>query len=95
MLDGTNPPHPEVIKAAIKIKFRTVRAFERAQRLPAYSVRDVLRGRSVRATAMAISDAVGLSVERLFPGRFTPVNGIEVDTKSQKRDLHRKNRRSR
>jgi lambda repressor-like predicted transcriptional regulator len=89
MTDKTAPPHPETIKALIRIEFKTARAFERAKGLPAYSVRDVLRGRSVTATAIAISEAVGKTVETLFPGRFEQSPPGLADTKSQKRDSHR------
>ena len=89
MADEINPPHPETIKASIRIKFRSVRAFERSLDLPAYSVRDVLRGRSVKATAIAISVALDQTLEKLFPGRFETSSSASEDNTSQKRDLHR------
>jgi lambda repressor-like predicted transcriptional regulator len=91
MSDVTKPHHPETIKASIRIKYRTVRAFERAHNLPAYSVRDVLRGRAVRATAIAISDVVERTLEQLFPGRFEAPAVTRDDNTSQKRDSHRQN----
>lgn len=80
--------HPEMIKAELKIRFHTVRAFELEHALPIDSVRDVLRGRAVRRTADAIADALGKPVTTLFPGRFTD----ESDDTSRKRDAHRLNR---
>jgi lambda repressor-like predicted transcriptional regulator len=91
MVDEMTPPHPETIKASIRIKYGSVRAFERAMALPAYSVRDVLRGRAVKATAVAISGAVDKTLEQLFPGRFDDAPLPKRDSTSQKRDSHRQN----
>jgi lambda repressor-like predicted transcriptional regulator len=62
--------HPEEIKAAIRMRFGSLRAFEEAKGLPDQSTRDVLRGRAVRRTALAISETVGIPLDDLFPGRF-------------------------
>lgn len=63
-------PHPEDIKAALRKRFGSTHAFERARGLPHRSVADVLRGRPVTTTALAIADELGKSVQELFPGRF-------------------------
>lgn len=78
-----------MIKAALRITHGSVRAFEREQELPEDSVRDVLRGRTVRRTAEAISKAIGQPVDVLFPGRFAPLRSVAVDNTSQNRDAHR------
>lgn len=62
--------HPEDIKAAIRKQFGSLRAFEEAKELPSQSARDVLRGRAVRRTAIAISEALDVPLDDLFPGRF-------------------------
>lgn len=80
--------HPELIRAELKLRFGTVKAFETARDLPADSVRDVLRGRSVRKTADAIAEAIGKPMSTLFPSRF---DYVERDTTSRKRDAHRLN----
>jgi lambda repressor-like predicted transcriptional regulator len=80
--------HPEDIKAALRKKYRTVRAFEEAEGLPQGSVRDVLRGRSAMITAKAIAKALDKTVKSLFPGRFRYQGRNNT---SQKRDLHHLN----
>ncbi len=82
--------HDEDIKATIRKQFRTVSAFEIAKGLARASVRDVLRGRTTRRTAVAIAEAVGQPVEELFPGRFGQAS-IRREYKSRKRDVHRLN----
>lgn len=64
------PAHKEDIKAEIRKKHRSLRAFEMSRGLPEHSVRDVLRGRSVTKTAHAIAVELNTTVEALFPGRF-------------------------
>ena len=88
-MNEPKPPHPETIKSRLRIAFRSVRAFEREKALPAYSVRDVLRGRSVRATAVAIAAALDEPLDTLFPGRFGGPVSDSKDNTSQKRDAHR------
>jgi len=66
-----------------------VAAFEAAKGLPARSVRDVLRGRSVRRAALALADFLGEPVGKVFPGRF-----ISDDCKSPNGDLHSLNRQA-
>ncbi|MGI8839718.1 MAG: helix-turn-helix domain-containing protein [Caulobacteraceae bacterium] len=81
--------HPENIKAELRKRFGTVKAFEAANGLGVDSVRDVLRGRSARKTAEAIANALESPLTALFPGRFAQ---LEQDT-SRKRDAHRLNQR--
>lgn len=75
--------HPELIKARIRIDFGSVEAFEKARGLGHQTVRDVLRGRPVRRTALALAEFMGKPVSELFPGRF-----ITRHHKSPKRDSH-------
>jgi lambda repressor-like predicted transcriptional regulator len=63
-------PHPEEIKAALRIKHGSLYKFEKKADLPRKSVADVLRGRAVAKTAEAIAKDLGRSVQELFPGRF-------------------------
>ncbi|HEY2179656.1 MAG TPA: helix-turn-helix domain-containing protein [Caulobacteraceae bacterium] len=79
--------HPEDIKAEIRKRFGTVKAFEAAKGLGADSVRDVLRGRAARRAAEAISEVVGTPLTTLFPGRFPSVG----EDNPRKRDSHRLN----
>lgn len=50
--------HPEDIKAALRKRFGTIVAFERAKSLPHQSVTDVLRGRPNARVVEAIEDAL-------------------------------------
>ena len=59
--------HKEDVKAALRKRYRSLAAFERAQCLPAESVADVLRGRSVKRTAQAIADALGVEIQGCTP----------------------------
>lgn len=81
--------HPEIIKARIRIEYGSVAAFEVAKALGHQTVRDVLRGRPVRRTAVALAEFMGTPVADLFPGRF-----ITPDYKSHKQDSHRLNRKA-
>ena len=64
------PPHPELIKAELRIRYGSMAAFERYYGLPDRSARDVLRGKSVARTAQAIAAELDRPVHELFPGRF-------------------------
>jgi lambda repressor-like predicted transcriptional regulator len=77
--------HAENVKAELRKQFGSVRAFEAQTGLAADSVRDVLRGKTSRRTAVAIADALGKPVSNLFPDQFQRA----PDDKSRKRDLHR------
>lgn len=61
--------HREDIKAGLRKRFGSVTAFERQRALPAKSVSDVLRGRSVAATAQAIADELGMDVSKVAAPR--------------------------
>lgn len=65
-----DPTDKEQLKAALRSKFGSLKAFERAYGLPENATRDLLRGRASRLSAEAVANAVSLSVETLFPGRF-------------------------
>jgi len=81
--------HPELIKARIRMAHGSVAAFESKKGLPHRSVRDVLRGRSVRRAADALAEFLGEPLSKVFPGRF-----INDDCKSPKGDSHRLNRQA-
>ncbi|QQQ19710.1 helix-turn-helix domain-containing protein [Brevundimonas vitis] len=89
----TKPAHKERIKADLRIKFGTLRAFEERQGLPADSTRDVLRGRKSLRVETAIAGALGRPISKLFPHRKADhPRGIEStkrDDTPQKRDAHR------
>lgn len=59
--------HPEDVRAAIRKKFGTLAEFERVNRLPAQSVKDVLRGRTSKRIAKAIASELGVSSLILLP----------------------------
>jgi lambda repressor-like predicted transcriptional regulator len=63
-------PHPEDIKAALRKRYKSVAAFERACGLPSRSVKDVLIGKSRPRVAHAIAHDLGVNVQDLFPSRF-------------------------
>jgi lambda repressor-like predicted transcriptional regulator len=50
--------HPEDVKAALRKRFRSVAAFERAQGLPAKSVSEIFRGRKSARVSGAIEAAL-------------------------------------
>jgi lambda repressor-like predicted transcriptional regulator len=50
--------HPEDVKAALRKRFKSVAAFERAKGLPAKSVTEVLRGRKSARVSTAIEAAI-------------------------------------
>lgn len=79
--------HPEDIKAELRKRYRTIKAFEQAKGLPVGSALDVIRGRSVRGTAVAIADCLGMPITAVFPGRFEKFRHHT----SRKRDAHRLN----
>lgn len=90
------PRHKEHIKADIRQRFGTLVEFERRRGLPAGSVKDVLRRRSVSQTEKAIANELGLPLHQLFPWRYAP----EADAPSTKEDsaakaaTHCQNRRA-
>lgn len=80
--------HPELIKARIRIAHGSVAAFELANGLPRRSVRDVLRGRTIRRAADAVAKFVNVPLNDLFPGRY-----FAGDNTSHLGDSHRLNER--
>lgn len=85
--------HKEMLKAEIRIRYGSMRAFEKAKQLAPDSMRDVLRGRPSRHAEAALSVELGQPVHELFPERYrAPVAGdssTNRDTTSQDRDTHR------
>jgi lambda repressor-like predicted transcriptional regulator len=78
--------HPELVKARIRMAHGSLLAFEQAHGLPPYSVRDVLRGRSVRRTGQAVAGFLGVTLEELRAAC------IAASHTSHDRDTHRLNR---
>lgn len=62
--------HKEDIKAGLRKSHGTLAAFEVKKGLPAGSVKDVLRGRSVARTENAIAVALKKPLHDLFPRRY-------------------------
>lgn len=81
--------HPELVKARIRIAHGSVAAFEKANDLPARSVRDVLRGRPNRRVVEALARFLGVKPARLNFGG--PIN---THSTSPKGDSHRLNKRA-
>jgi lambda repressor-like predicted transcriptional regulator len=52
--------HPEDVKAAIRKRFGTIAAFERAKSLPEKSVHDLFRGRASARVSKAVEDALSM-----------------------------------
>ena len=59
----------ERIKAVLRTQYGSLRGFEDVRHLPRDSVRDVLRGRASKETQIAIAEAMGEPVQKLFPDR--------------------------
>jgi len=72
----------------LRIRFGSVAAFERQHKLPARSVKDVLRGKSRARIARVVAKAVGVAPHKLFPDRFSP-SGDSVNRRGHL--MHRQN----
>lgn len=81
--------HKEDIKSAIRKRWGTLTAFEAAKSLPRGCVKDVLRGRASVRTEQAISTAVEVPVQELFPRRYGVDSSTKGDNTPTKRDTHR------
>lgn len=84
--------HKEEVKARLRMRYGTLIAFERARSLPARSVKDVLRGRSVRRTAEAIADELGMALHDLFPHLRSSTSGDDTAEISAPHRLNAKGR---
>ena len=78
--------HREDIKAALRKKHGTVRAFELARHLPDRSVRDVLRGRAVAQTERALAQELRKPLHVLFPLRYEAPDAPRVNDSSPNGD---------
>jgi lambda repressor-like predicted transcriptional regulator len=82
--------HKEQIKGEIRMRYGTLAAFEAAKKLPAGSVKDVLRGRSNARVENAIATFVKAPVQKLFPRRYLrDDSSTKVDNSRPKRPAHR------
>ncbi len=85
--------HRETLKAELRIRYGSLRAFEEKRNLTPDSVRDVLRGRASRHAEAAIAQELGKPVHEIFPQRYVaPKPGdssTNRDDKRPKRDAHR------
>lgn len=68
--------HPEDVKAAIRKRFGSLAAFERAERLSVGSVSDILRGRPSTRTTKAVERVLR---EQVNPSEsIIPVDSVSV-----------------
>lgn len=68
--------HKETLKAEIRIRYGSLRAFEKAMKLTPDSMRDCLRGRPSRHAEAALAAELGQPVHVLFPDRYrAPTSG--------------------
>ncbi|WP_439471301.1 helix-turn-helix domain-containing protein [Brevundimonas sp.] len=68
--------HKETLKAEIRIRYGSLRAFEKAKSLAPDSMRDVLRGRASRHAEAALAAELDRPVHELFPDRYrAPASG--------------------
>jgi lambda repressor-like predicted transcriptional regulator len=85
--------HRETMKAELRIRCGSLRAFEKKHLLTPDSVRDVLRGRASRHAEVAIAEELGRPVHELFPNRYrAPKSGdssTNRDDSARERDAHR------
>jgi len=73
--------HPEFIKAAIKMKYGTIRQFHEVNGLPRTGLFDFLRGRASATVQQAIDKVLSEQ----------SVNSINVDSSSHESGFHRLN----
>jgi lambda repressor-like predicted transcriptional regulator len=85
--------HKETLKAELRIRYGSLRAFEEKRSLTPDSVRDVLRGRASRHAEVAIAEELGRPIHELFPNRYRAPEAGDSSTKrddsARKRDAHR------
>lgn len=85
--------HKEDIKGALRKRYGTLIAFEKAHDLPHQSVKDVLRGRASAPVERVISEVLDQPLHRLFPGRYVAArpgdSSLKRDNKPAKRNTHR------
>lgn len=73
--------HREDVKAVLRKKYGSLRAFEDANQLPPNSAKDVLRGRAVAGTERAIATELGKPLHLLFPLRYVAPEGGDSSAK--------------
>ena len=83
--------HKEDIKSDIRKRHGSLVAFERKRDLPAGSVKDVLRKRSVAGTELAIANELKQPLHVLFPWRYAPLV-VESSTKEDSASIKRAHR---
>ncbi len=83
--------HREDIKAGIRKKFGSLKAFEAARGLCGGSAKGVLMGKSSSRTVAAIADELDLSVDMIKAAVHGAEISIEADCTSTKVDCHRLN----
>jgi Ner family transcriptional regulator len=65
-----NSPHPEEIKALLRIRYGSLQQFEAQHRLPACSATAACR-RPHRRAEIAIAKALGIRPEHIWPSRYS------------------------
>jgi len=93
MLAANAGLHREEIKAKLRMKFGTIEAFEQLRELPPRSVKDVLRGRSVRRTAEAIAFELGVPIQAVL-SRYEDHPSPNGDCNDNKAETHRQSARA-
>ncbi|WP_040308573.1 helix-turn-helix domain-containing protein [Asticcacaulis biprosthecium] len=83
--------HHEDIKAALRKKYGSLKAFEEAHALPANSASEVIRGRAVLQTARVIARELGVSVIEVSPACKRQYDRLVMDYTSVNLDSHRLN----
>jgi lambda repressor-like predicted transcriptional regulator len=87
--------HPEDIKAELRKRHGTLKAFEEARGLPRLSTTDVLLGRGRPAVEAAIAQELNMSIDLVFPSRRGRRRGrpasVKTDFKRARPARHRQN----
>jgi lambda repressor-like predicted transcriptional regulator len=87
--------HPEDVKAALRKKYGSLKAFELAHKLSKGAVCDVVRGGKGRLqTAKVIARELGVSVIDVSPACKRAYDRLQSDYISIKTDSHRLNSES-
>lgn len=83
---------PEIIKAQLRIRYKSLANFERTKNLAPRSVTDVLLGRPARPTAEVVAAELGHTAASLFPGIYESAN---ADGSVESTDAHSLNAEAR
>jgi len=91
---GSGTLHREDVKAALRKRHGSVRAFEMKRGLPLDSVSDVLRGRTVAQTIKAVAEDLKIDPSAIRNiGKNGAPQSDESDNSAEQRGRHRLNAR--